>query len=137
MIRVLSPGTLTAVTEASKGIIISQRLLQGPNGVAGFPFIPANNIMVKLCTNEWIQRKYINAQYFLILIIPFAWWNIFLEGKHLERVFRPMFAEDVKEVGLPRLKGPACHLQVVIAKGDRLCLLPLVVKHVDRGLIQR
>lgn len=48
-----------------------------------------------------------------------------------------MFAEDVKEVGLSRLKGPAGHLQVVIAKGNGLCLLPLVVKHVDRGLIQR
>lgn len=85
--------------------------------------------------------EYINAEYFLIrhfqLMIPFAWWNIFLEGKYWERVFRPMFAEDVKEVGFPRLKGPACHLQVVIAKGDRLRLLPLVVKHVDRGLIQR
>lgn len=70
-------------------------------------------------------------------MIPFAWWNIVLEGKHLERVFGPMFAEDVKQVGLSRLQGPAGHFQVVIAKGNRLCLLPLIVKHVDRGLIQR
>lgn len=52
-------------------------------------------------------------------------------------VFGATLAEDVEQVGVPRRQGPACHLQVVITEGNRLCLLPLVVKHVDGGLSQR
>lgn len=63
--------------------------------------------------------------------------NILLEGKDLERLLGATLAEDVEQVGLARLQGPACYLQVVIAKRNRLCLLPLEVKHVDCGLMWR
>lgn len=55
----------------------------------------------------------------------------------MQRVFRATLAKDVEQVWLTRLHGPACHLQVVEAEGNRLYLLPLVVKHVDSGLVQR
>lgn len=71
------------------------------------------------------------------LAIPFARRSILLEGKELERLFGATLAEDVEQVGLPRLQGPARQLQVVIAERDGLALLPLVVKHVDCGLVQR
>lgn len=40
VIRVLACGVLTAIAGASIGTVISQRLVQGPRWVAGFPFIP-------------------------------------------------------------------------------------------------
>lgn len=55
----------------------------------------------------------------------------------MDTLFRAGLAEDVEQVALARLQGPACQLQVVIAEGNRLCLLPLVVKHVDCDLMQR
>lgn len=48
-----------------------------------------------------------------------------------------MLTEDVQQVGLTGLHGPAGHLQVVVAQGNRLRLLALVVEHVDGGLMQR
>ncbi len=69
--------------------------------------------------------------------VPFALRNIVLEGKDLERLLKAMLAEDVEQVGLARLQRPARQLQVMIAEGNWLCLLPLEVKHVDCGLMQR
>lgn len=71
------------------------------------------------------------------LIVPFALKIILLEGKDLEWLFLPRFAKDVKEVGLSRLQGSRSQLQVMVAEWDRLCLLPLVVKHVHSGLMRR
>ena len=70
-----------------------------------------------------------------MIIIPFALRNIFLEGEDLERLIRTTLAEDVEQVRLPGLQGPAGHLQVVVAEGNGLRLLPLVIKHVDGGLM--
>lgn len=61
---------------------------------------------------------------------------ILLESEDLERLHRATLAEDVKQIRLSRLHSSACHLQVVITKGNRLCLLPLVEEHVDCGLMQ-
>lgn len=69
--------------------------------------------------------------------VPFPLGNILLEAEDLDRLFRAPFAEDVQQVGFTRLQGSAGHLQIVIAKGNRLCLLPLVVKHVDCRLMNR
>lgn len=69
--------------------------------------------------------------------IPFGRTNVLLEGEDLERLLRATLAEDEEHVLLAGLHGPASRLQVVIAEGDRLRLLPLEVKHVDCGLIER
>lgn len=71
------------------------------------------------------------------LNVPFALRYILLEGEDFQRLFGAIPTEDVEQVGLTRLQGPAGHLQVVIAQRNRLCLLALVVKHVDGGLMQR
>lgn len=63
--------------------------------------------------------------------------NVLLKGVNWENLLGAALAEDVEQVGLARLQRPACHLQVVVAEGNDLCLLPLEVKHVDRGLMQR
>lgn len=61
---------------------------------------------------------------------------ILLESEDLESLHWATLAEDIKQIRLSRLHRSACHLQVVITRGDRLCLLPLVEEHVDCGLTQ-
>lgn len=45
-------------------------------------------------------------------------------------------AKNVQKVLFSWLQSPAGDLQVIEAEGNRLCLLPLVVKHVDSSLVQ-
>lgn len=65
---------------------------------------------------------------------PFVLWDVFLEGKDLQALLRPPFAQDVEQVGLTGLQRPARHLQVVVPQWNRFGLLPLVVEHVDGHL---
>lgn len=68
---------------------------------------------------------------------PFTVRNILLEGKFLENLLRATLTENILQIGLTRLLGSACYLQVVIAKWNRLCLLTLEVEQVHCDLIQR
>lgn len=68
---------------------------------------------------------------------PFTVRNILLEGKFLENLLRATLTENILQIGLTRLLGSACYLQVVTAKWNRLCLLTLEVEQVHCDLIQR
>lgn len=68
---------------------------------------------------------------------PFTVRNILLEGKFLENLLRATLTENILQIGLTRLLGSACYLQVVIAKWNRLCLLTLEVEQVHCDLMQR
>lgn len=89
--------------------------------------------MSKVNTAAKLKAKTDTVQF----TVPFPLGNILLEAEDLDRLFRATFAEDVQQVGFTWLQGSARHLQIVIAKGNRLCLLPLEVKHVDCGLMNR
>lgn len=54
----------------------------------------------------------------------------------MERLLRASLAEDVKQIRFSGLHGSARYLQVVITKRNGLHLLPLVVEHVDCGLMK-
>lgn len=68
--------------------------------------------------------------------LPFTLRSVVLKAERLESLLRPTPAEDVKQIGFTRLHSPASQLKVLIPKRHGLCLLPLVVEHIDCDLRQ-
>lgn len=62
--------------------------------------------------------------------------SVVLKSESLKKLLRPTPAKDVKQIGFSRLHISASQLKVLITKRHGLCLLPLVVEHIDCDLRQ-
>lgn len=98
--------------------------------------VPTDTCLI-ICSHLYLKTCYIKEAAISPFNAPFTVRNILLEGKFLENLLRATLTENILQIGLTRLLGSACYLQVVIAKWNRLCLLTLEVEQVHCDLIQR